>query len=64
MDEEVVAVDIAGTVRYGAKIQDLCLEVQQKVNNSIETMTGLVVSKVDVHVICVYFQQEKTVEEY
>jgi uncharacterized alkaline shock family protein YloU len=59
--EDEVYATISGTVAYGAKIREVCVEVQQKVKNSIETMTGLTVHCVDVHVIGV---QQKLTEEY
>lgn len=59
-----VFVDIVGTVKYGVKIQDVCLKVQEKVKNSIETMTGLDVKAVDIRIAGVYFPKEKSTEEY
>ena len=55
--EEEVFIDLALIVKYGAKIQKLCLEVQQKVKNSVETMTGLNVASVNVHVVGVQFDK-------
>ena len=55
--EEEVFIDIAVIEKYGAKIQKLCLEVQQKVKNSVETMTGLNVASVNVHVVGVQFDK-------
>lgn len=55
--EEEVFIDIAIIVKYGAKIQKLCLEVQEKVKNSVETMTGLNVASVNVHVVGVQFEK-------
>ena len=57
--EDEVYIDLAVIVQYGAKIQKACLEVQQKVKNSVETMTGLVVATVNVHVVGVYFDKEQ-----
>jgi len=37
-------------MQYGCNIPDVTLKVQEKVKDAIETMTGLVVSKVDVSV--------------
>ncbi|MEE0955932.1 MAG: Asp23/Gls24 family envelope stress response protein [Eubacterium sp.] len=37
-------------MNYGCNIPDVTLKVQEKVKDTIETMTGLVVSKVDVSV--------------
>lgn len=62
--EGEVYIDVVGTVKYGVRIQDVCLEVQEKVKNSIETMTGLSVKSVDVHVVGVYFEKDKQIEEY
>jgi uncharacterized alkaline shock family protein YloU len=54
-----VFIDIMATVKYGVKIQKVCLEVQEKVKNSVETMTGLQVASVSVHVVGVFFDKEK-----
>ncbi|MGL6174356.1 MAG: Asp23/Gls24 family envelope stress response protein [Cellulosilyticaceae bacterium] len=59
-----VYIDVVATIKYGVKIQDVCLKVQEKVKNSIETMTGLGVKSVDVHVVGVSFEKDKQVEEY
>lgn len=59
-----VYIDVVATVKYGVKIQDVCLKVQERVKNSIETMTGLGVKSVDVHVVGVSFEKDKQVEEY
>ncbi len=57
--ENEVLIDIAVIVKYGVKIQKACLEVQQKVKNSVETMTGLNVQSVNVHVVGVQFDKEQ-----
>jgi len=57
-DGEVV-IDITATVKYGVKIPKVCLEVQEKVKNSVETMTGLHVASVNIHVAGVFFEKEK-----
>lgn len=54
-----VLIDITATVKYGVKIQKVCLEVQEKVKNSVETMTGLHVASVNIHVAGVFFEKEK-----
>ncbi len=58
--EGEVSIAITGVVNYGARIKDVCLEIQEKVKNSIETMTGLKVTNVDVHVVGVAFDTEET----
>ena len=62
--EGEVFVDVMCIVRYGIKIQDVCLKVQEKVKNSIETMTGLDVSAVNVYVVGVTFAKESSKDEH
>ncbi len=57
--EGEVSVSITAVVGYGAKIKNVCLDVQEKVKTSIETMTGLKVTSVDVHIVGVAFEQEE-----
>lgn len=64
VSEHTVFVDLAVIVKYGIKIQDICLKVQEKVKNSIETMTGLDVQSVDVHVVGVEFTKTRPQEEH
>ncbi|MDR2657907.1 MAG: Asp23/Gls24 family envelope stress response protein [Oscillospiraceae bacterium] len=55
---EEASVDLVFTVEYGKPIQKVCRDVQESVRKSIETMTGLHVVKVDVHVMGVSFEKE------
>ena len=51
-------------VQYGARIPDIALAVQENVKHAIETMTGLGVVEVNIHVQGVSFpQEEKEPEE-
>ncbi|MHC1750374.1 MAG: Asp23/Gls24 family envelope stress response protein [Cellulosilyticaceae bacterium] len=59
-----VFIDIIATIKYGTKIPEVCMEVQQKVKNSIETMTGLSVQSVNVNISGVYFEKDKNREDY
>ncbi|PHV72362.1 Asp23/Gls24 family envelope stress response protein [Sporanaerobium hydrogeniformans] len=54
-----VFIDIAAIVKYGVKINKVCLEAQEKVKNSVETMTGLHVASVNIHVVGVTFDKEQ-----
>lgn len=49
-DGDKLALDLSVVVEYGTKIPDVSWEVQDKVKNEIETMTGLLVSAVNVSV--------------
>ncbi len=55
---EEVAVDVSVIVDYGMPIQSVGRNVQENIRKSIETMTGLHVIKVDVHVMGVSFEKE------
>lgn len=46
----VVAVDLALIMQYGYNIPTTCKKVNEKVKNSIENMTGLTVSDVNIRI--------------
>ena len=56
---EDVSVELYIVVEYGSPIQKVASEVQENVRKAIETMTGLHVINVDVHVQGVSFEKEK-----
>ncbi len=56
---EEVSVDLYTIVEYGQPIQKVATEVQENVRKSIESMTGLHVVRVDVHVQGVSFEKDK-----
>ena len=58
MKGENVNVDISVNVDYGMPIQKVGRNVQENVRKSIESMTGLHVDKVDLHVVGVSFEKE------
>ncbi len=55
---EETSVDLYVTVEYGKPIQKAAHDVQENVRRCIESMTGLHVVKVDVHVQGVSFEKE------
>ena len=57
---EEAAVDVYLIVEYGTPIQTCAAAVQENVRKSIESMTGLHVVRVDVHVQGVSFEKEQT----
>jgi len=58
------AVDVSIIVQYGRRIPEISAEIQRNVKRSIETMTGLNVVEVNVHIHDVHFKTaEKTEEE-
>lgn len=58
MGTEEVAVDLYVIVEYGTPIQRAAMDAQENVRKAIESMTGLHVVRVDVHVQNVSFEQE------
>lgn len=58
MNGEDVKVDVSVTVDYGMPIQKVGRNAQENVRKSIESMTGLHVNQVDLHVVGVSFEKE------
>lgn len=52
------AVDLRVIVNYGVAIHDVCRELQERVKESVENMTGLLVVEVNVKVEGVQFHDE------
>ena len=61
--ETEAAVDLYIIVKFGVRIPDVALTVQEKVKNAIESMTGLSVVEVNVHVQGAGFPETETREE-
>lgn len=61
--EKEAAVDLFIIVKYGVRIPEVALAVQENVKRAIETMTGLTVVEVNVHVQGVGFPEEEVKEE-
>ena len=49
-ENDRVNIDVNIIVEYGARIPDVAFEIQNKVKTAVETMTGLKVDGVNVHV--------------
>jgi len=61
--EREAAVDLYIIVEYGVRIPDVALRVQENVKRAIETMTGLNVVEVNIHVQGVGFSQQDQEED-
>ncbi len=61
--EKETAVDLYIIVKYGVRIPDIALAVQENVKKAIETMTGLTVVEVNIHVQGVGFDDEEEEKE-
>lgn len=58
LDGNKVTVDITIVVEYGSPVPDVARNIQENVKKAIETMSGLDVHSVDVHVSGVSFERE------
>ena len=58
-----VKIDVNIIVEYGTRIPDVAFEIQNRVKKSIENMTGLKVTEVNVHVQGVSIETDKKQEE-
>lgn len=62
VEGEEVKVDLDLAAKYGTKLQEAALEVQEKVKNAVETMTGLTVTAVDVRISAVTTEKKPKIE--
>ena len=59
LDDNRVSVDITITVEYGSPVPDVARNIQENVKKAIETMSGLDVKNVDVHITGISFEREQ-----
>ena len=50
VNDKLTKIDVNIIVEYGTRIPDVAFEIQNKVKKAVETMTGLTVTEVNVHV--------------
>lgn len=48
--EKETKIDVNIVVEYGVRIPDVAFEIQNRVKKAVETMTGLIVSSVNIHI--------------
>ncbi len=61
--ETEAAINLYIVVEYGVRIPDIAQEVQEKVKNAVESMTGLSIVEVNVHIQGVSFRDEGREED-
>lgn len=59
VSEEGAVIDLLIVVAFGVRIPELCWEIQENVKNSVESMTGTEVIRVNVFVEGVSFEKKK-----
>ncbi len=57
LKENTAVIDMYIIVEYGYKIPELAWELQESVKNNVETMTGITVEKVNVHIDGISFKK-------
>lgn len=60
VDEREANIELDIAVKFGMKIQEIAEEVQKKVKNAVETMTGLSVSNINVNICGITTEKVKT----
>ncbi|MTI65434.1 MAG: Asp23/Gls24 family envelope stress response protein [Firmicutes bacterium] len=61
--EKEAAIDLFIIVDYGAKIPEVAWKIQESVKNAVETMTGLNVVEVNIHIQGVNIEKEEEESE-
>lgn len=57
LNDKNVNIDFYIVVDYGARIQDVAWRIQERVKSAVESMTGLTVSSINIHVQGVSFEK-------
>jgi uncharacterized alkaline shock family protein YloU len=60
--EKEAAIDLYIIIEYGCRIPDVAWNIQEKVKKSVETMTGLQVVEVNIHVQGVNIEKDSKKE--
>ncbi len=61
VNDRQVTLDINVIIEYGVRIPEVAWEIQENVKKSIESMTGLDVNKVNIHVVGIEMAKETPV---
>ncbi len=61
--EKEAAIDLYIIVEYGVRIPDVAYQIQENVKKAVETMTGLSVVEVDIHIQGVNMEKDQKEEE-
>ncbi len=59
IDGNDVTIDLYIIVDYGARIPEVAWKIQERVKSSVESMTGMNVSSINIHVQGVSFEKNK-----
>ena len=60
--EKEAKIDVNIIVEYGARIPDVAFEIQNRVKKAVETMTGLKVANVNIHIQGINIPEKRSEE--
>ena len=60
ISDDVISLEVDVTIIYGAKLVEVAWEIQDNVKRHVESMTGLTVDKVNVHITNVELEKQET----
>lgn len=60
--EKETKIDVNIIVKYGARIPDVAFEIQNRVKKAVETMTGLKVANVNIHIQGINIPEKRSEE--
>lgn len=60
--EKETKIDVNIIVEYGARIPDVAFEIQNRVKKAVETMTGLKVASVNIHIQGINIAEKRSEE--
>ena len=63
MNDDSAIIDISVIVKAGCKIRAVVEDLQKAVKDAVQTMCGITVTKVNVHVEGIHFEGEKALAE-
>lgn len=61
--KEECAIDLYIVVKYGTEVPSICKNIQTNVKKAVETMTGLRVIEINIHIQGVHIEREKKEED-
>lgn len=57
-DNNIAVIDLHVIVRYGARIPDVAWNIQERVKDEVESLTGLSVEKVNIHIDGIHIEKD------
>ena len=62
LNDDIAVIDIYIVVKYGVKIADIALQVQNSVKTAVQNMTSITVSKVNVFITGISFEESNSAD--